>query len=110
MFFKDHLERGRDVLHGVMCEIPSAVSAQAIAAAGADLLVIDREHGAIGRESMHAMIAATLRTACAALVRVPAIDEAEVKAALDAGAHPLGRGRPALRRAGHLSTRRRTRL
>src|SRR4051794_37487080 len=35
---------------------------------------------------MHAMIAATAGTGCAPLVRVPAIDEAEVKAALDAGA------------------------
>jgi 4-hydroxy-2-oxoheptanedioate aldolase len=108
MFFKDRLEREADVLHGVICEIPSAVSAQAIAAAGADFLVIDREHGAIGRESMHAMIAATAGTACAALVRVPAIDEAEVKAALDAGAegivYPLIRSAEDARRCVELVT------
>ena len=89
MFFKERL-RGHDgVLRGVMCVIPSAVAAQAIAAAGADFILIDREHGPIERETMHAMMAATAGTACSALVRVPAIDEAEVKAALDAGAEGI---------------------
>ena len=86
MFFKERLRRDDGLLKGVICVIPSAVSAQAIAAAGADFIIIDREHGPIGREAMHAMIAATAGTACAALVRVPGIDETEVKAALDAGA------------------------
>jgi 4-hydroxy-2-oxoheptanedioate aldolase len=89
MFFKERLSGDDGVLRGVMCVIPSAVAAQAIAAAGADFIVIDREHGPIGRETMHAMIAATAGTPCAALVRVPAIDGAEVKAALDAGAEGI---------------------
>jgi 4-hydroxy-2-oxoheptanedioate aldolase len=89
MFFKEQLSRDNGVLRGVMCVIPSAVAAQAIAAAGADFIVIDREHGPIGRETMHAMIAATAGTACSALVRVSAIDEAEVKVALDAGAEGI---------------------
>jgi 4-hydroxy-2-oxoheptanedioate aldolase len=62
------LSRDDAVLRGVMCVIPSAVAAQAIAAAGADLIVIDREHRPTGRETMHAMIAATAGTACSALV------------------------------------------
>jgi 4-hydroxy-2-oxoheptanedioate aldolase len=86
MFLKERLAREGDVLHGVLGSIPSAVAAQAIAAAGADFLLVDREHSPIGREAMHAMIAATAGTACAPLVRVPAIDESEVKVALDAGA------------------------
>jgi 4-hydroxy-2-oxoheptanedioate aldolase len=89
MLFKERLARDDGVLRGVMCVIPSAVAAQAIASAGADFILIDREHGPIGRETMHAMIAATAGTACSALVRVPAIDEAEVKAALDAGAEGI---------------------
>jgi 4-hydroxy-2-oxoheptanedioate aldolase len=89
MFLKERLSRNDSVLRGLMCAIPSAVSAQAIAAAGADFIVIDREHGPIGREAMHAMIAATAGTGCSPLVRVPAIDEAEVKAALDAGAEGI---------------------
>ena len=59
MFLKERLAREGDVLNGVLGAIPSAVAAQAVAAAGADFLLIDREHGPIGRESMHAMIAAT---------------------------------------------------
>src|SRR3954451_16635596 len=80
---------GDEVRRGVLCAIPSAVSVQAIAAGGADFVLIDREHGAIGRETLHAMIAATAGTACAPLVRVPAIDEAEVKIALDCGAEGI---------------------
>jgi 4-hydroxy-2-oxoheptanedioate aldolase len=86
MFLKERLAREGEVLHGVLGAIPSAVAAQAIAAAGADFLLVDREHAPIGREAMHAMIAATAGTACAPLVRVPAVDESEVKVALDAGA------------------------
>jgi 4-hydroxy-2-oxoheptanedioate aldolase len=71
---------------GVLNIIPSAVVTQAIAAAGADFVLIDCEHGSIGPETLHAMIAATAGTSCAPLVRVPSIDEAPVKAALDAGA------------------------
>jgi 4-hydroxy-2-oxoheptanedioate aldolase len=86
MFLKERLAREGDVLHGVLGAIPSGVAAQAIAAASADFLLVDREHAPIGREAMHAMIAATAGTACAPLVRVPGVDEAEVKVALDAGA------------------------
>jgi 4-hydroxy-2-oxoheptanedioate aldolase len=88
MFLKQRLA-GDEVLGGVLNVIPSAVATQAIAAAGADFVIIDREHGPIGRESMQAMIASTAGTGCAPLVRVPGIDEAEVKAALDAGAEGI---------------------
>jgi 4-hydroxy-2-oxoheptanedioate aldolase len=87
--FKQRLHGDDLPLRGVIHEIPSAVATQAVAAAGADFVVIDREHGPIGREAMHAMIASTAGTGCAALVRVPAIDEAEVKVALDAGAEGI---------------------
>jgi 4-hydroxy-2-oxoheptanedioate aldolase len=86
MFLRERLAHEGEILHGVMGTIPSAVSAQAIAAAGADFLLVDREHSPVGREALHAMITATAGTACGALVRVPGIDESEVKLALDAGA------------------------
>jgi 4-hydroxy-2-oxoheptanedioate aldolase len=89
MFLKERLAGDRAVLSGVLCVIPSPVAVQAIAAAGADWVLIDREHGPIGREMVHAMIAATAGTACTPLVRVPAIDEAEVKLALDSGAEGI---------------------
>ena len=88
MFLKQRL-RSSDPLRGVVCIIPSAVATQAIAAAGADFVLIDREHGPIGHETMHTMIAATAGTNCAPLVRVPSIDETETKAALDAGAEGI---------------------
>jgi 4-hydroxy-2-oxoheptanedioate aldolase len=89
MFIRERLAQEGGVLQGVLSAIPSPVSVQAIAAAGADFLMIDREHSPIGRDAMAAMIAATAGTACAPLVRVPRIDEAEVKVALDAGAEGI---------------------
>ena len=81
--------RDGETLAGYVAAIPSAVSVQAMAAAGADWVVIDQEHGAVGPESLHAMIAATAGTRCAPLVRVPRRDEAWVKPALDLGAEGI---------------------
>jgi 4-hydroxy-2-oxoheptanedioate aldolase len=81
-------DRGR-LLNWHVCVIPSAVVTQAIAAAGADFVIIDQEHGPIGFETLHAMIAATQGSSCAPLVRVPEIGEAHVKRALDAGAEGI---------------------
>jgi 4-hydroxy-2-oxoheptanedioate aldolase len=86
---KDRLRQGREPLSGLLCVIPSAVSVHAIAAAGADWVMIDQEHGPIGPESLHAMVAATAGTACSPWVRVPRADEAWVKPALDAGAEGI---------------------
>jgi 4-hydroxy-2-oxoheptanedioate aldolase len=69
-----------------ICTIPSAVVTQALAQAGADAVVIDQEHGAIGPENLHAMIASTAGTKCRPIVRVGRRDEAMVKLALDMGA------------------------
>jgi len=69
-----------------ICTIPSAVVTQALAQAGADAVVIDQEHGAVGPENLHAMIAATAGTNCRPVVRVGKRDEAMVKLALDLGA------------------------
>ena len=64
-----------------LCTIPSAVVTQAFAQAGADTVVIDQEHGAVGPENLHAMIASTAGTNCRPLVRVGKCDEAMVKLA-----------------------------
>jgi 4-hydroxy-2-oxoheptanedioate aldolase len=77
------------LLNWHVCVIPSAVVTQAIAAAGADFVIIDQEHGPIGFEALHAMIAATQGSTCAPLVRIPEIGEAHVKRALDAGAEGI---------------------
>jgi 4-hydroxy-2-oxoheptanedioate aldolase len=85
---KERLRAG-EVLSGMLCVIPSAVSVQAIAAAGANWVMLDQEHGPIGPETLHAMIAATSGTGCSPWVRVPRADEAFVKPALDAGAEGI---------------------
>jgi 4-hydroxy-2-oxoheptanedioate aldolase len=59
------------------------------APAGADVVVIDQEHGPIGAESVHAMVAATAGTQCSPWVRVPSVDEPATKSALDAGAEGI---------------------
>jgi 4-hydroxy-2-oxoheptanedioate aldolase len=89
MTFKAKLQNPAALLNGHICVIPSAVVTQAVAAAGADCVIIDQEHGPIGFETLHAMIAATQGTSCAPLVRIPEISEAHVKRALDAGAEGI---------------------
>lgn len=83
---KHRIHNTKDLLGGYLCLIPSAVVTQALAAAGADWLVIDQEHAPIGMENLHAMVAATAGTACSPWVRVARRDEACVKPVLDAGA------------------------
>jgi 4-hydroxy-2-oxoheptanedioate aldolase len=89
MTLKKKLTQTSNALNFQVCVIPSAVVTQAIAVTGADCVIIDQEHGPIGFETLHAMIAATQGTECAPLVRVPEIGEAHVKRALDAGAEGI---------------------
>jgi 4-hydroxy-2-oxoheptanedioate aldolase len=86
---KQRLKAGGHPVAGYLNLIPSPVVTQALAAAGADVVVIDQEHGPIGPESLHAMVAATAGTACSPWVRVPRAEEAYVKTALDAGAEGI---------------------
>ncbi len=85
----ERLRGGGPPLAGFLNLIPSPVATQALAAAGADVVVIDQEHGPIGPESLHAMIASTAGTSCSPWVRVSRSDEALVKTALDAGAEGI---------------------
>lgn len=68
-----------------LCTIPSAVVTQAMAASGADGVIIDLEHGAIDYAAALAMIVATAGTDCAPMVRVTDTVETLVKRALDLG-------------------------
>ncbi len=86
--FKEKLAgTGRLTCH--ICTIPSAVVTQAIAAAGADCVTIDWEHGAIDHATAQAMIAATAGTDCSPWVRIAEKTEAQVKRALDLGAEGI---------------------
>ena len=86
---KQRLHARQQPLGGFLNLIPSAVATQAIASAGADFVVIDQEHGPIGRESLHAMVGCTAGTTCSPWVRVPLAEPASVKSALDAGAEGI---------------------
>jgi len=86
---RERLTVGQGPLAAFVNLIPSAVVTQALAAAGAEVVLIDTEHGPIGPESLHAMVASTAGTACSPWVRVPGCDEACVKSALDAGAEGI---------------------
>ncbi len=87
--FKTKLARpdARLTLH--ICTIPSPIIPQAMAAAGADGVIIDMEHGAIDFADAQAMIAATAVTDCAPLVRVVENRADHVKRALDMGAEGI---------------------
>ncbi|MDF2977383.1 MAG: 2,4-dihydroxyhept-2-ene,7-dioic acid aldolase [Actinomycetospora sp.] len=76
-------------LSGFVNLVPSPVVTQVLAAAGADVVLIDQEHGPIGPESLHAMVASTAHTSSSPWVRVSGCDEAAVKTALDAGAEGI---------------------
>lgn len=82
-----HATEDRFAIHVVT--IPSPVVTQAMAAAGADGVIIDMEHGAVDYGTAHAMIAATAGTGCAPLVRVAQNDPTQVKRALDLGAEGI---------------------
>lgn len=86
---KEKLRDSTLCLSAHIATIPSAAVTQAYAAAGADMVIIDLEHGAIDFADLQAMVAATQGTECAPLVRVPEIDEVQVKRSLDMGAEGI---------------------
>ena len=86
---KARLNNGSERLTAHVCTIPSATVTQAMAAAGADAVIIDMEHGAVDHASAHAMIAATQGTKCAPIVRVAENDPVQVKRMLDLGAQGI---------------------
>src|SRR5262249_3441639 len=82
---KSRMHGGSEVFSGFVNIIPSAVATQALASAEAHWLMIDQEHGPIGPETLHSMIAATAGTNCSPWVRVARREDFLVKTALDAG-------------------------
>lgn len=71
------------------CIIPSPVVVQAVAAAGADIVMIDLEHAPTDPSVLHAMITACQGFDCAATVRVVDHSPAQVKLVLDLGAEGI---------------------
>jgi len=71
---------------GLWASIPSPLTAEAAAAAGADYVVVDQQHGAVGPGAMLAMLQAIAAGGAPALVRVAANDPFGIGHALDLGA------------------------
>jgi 2-dehydro-3-deoxyglucarate aldolase/4-hydroxy-2-oxoheptanedioate aldolase len=77
--------RGGEVLHGTILSLAAPEAADLLAGAGFDWLFVDAEHGVMEPRDVLLLLQAVAGR-CAALVRVPALDEAWIKRALDAGA------------------------
>jgi 4-hydroxy-2-oxoheptanedioate aldolase len=77
---------GRVPARCLWLDIPSAFAAEIAGRAGAELCVVDVEHGQIGLETMADMIRALELTGTPALVRVGDASPGGIKHALDAGA------------------------
>lgn len=87
-FLKAKLDAGRSVV-GTWNVIPSAVTAEIIAASGMDFCIIDCEHGPIGFETAQTMVLACEGRGVSPMVRVGGVLPAEIARALDIGAHGL---------------------
>jgi 4-hydroxy-2-oxoheptanedioate aldolase len=79
------LEPGASV--GLWASLPSAATAEVIAAAGPDYVVVDEQHGAVGPVEIAAMLHAVAATGAPSLVRVGRNDPRLIGRALDLGAH-----------------------
>jgi 4-hydroxy-2-oxoheptanedioate aldolase len=71
------------------CGVPSSFSAEVMAHAGWDSLVIDMQHGMIDYAVMVTMLQGISTTNTVPLVRVPWNDPAHIQKALDAGAYGI---------------------
>ncbi|MBT5413855.1 MAG: 2,4-dihydroxyhept-2-ene-1,7-dioic acid aldolase [Rhodospirillaceae bacterium] len=89
---KERLGRDEACL-GLLVTMPSVPLVQVAAQSGLDWLFIDMEHGPIGIESAHAMVAATQGTDCVPVIRTPHAETWLSQPALDSGAfgivHPM---------------------
>ena len=77
--------KNKEAVIGTWAVIPSAESAEIMAAAGMDFFVIDLEHGPMGLETAQNMARATVGSKCAPLVRVPANEDWLILRALEIG-------------------------
>ena len=77
--------RGGEQVFGGFVNAASPVMAEVMALAGYDCLMIDREHGPGDILNAQAQVTALRTTDCAALMRIPANDPAELKRCLDIG-------------------------
>jgi len=77
---------GRVPARCIWLGLPSGTTAEIAGHAGAEIAVIDAEHGPIGVERLAEMVRALLPSRTGVLVRVGELSEARIKHALDSGA------------------------
>jgi 4-hydroxy-2-oxoheptanedioate aldolase len=82
---REVLRSGRPAL-GLWASIPSSLTAEVAAAAGADYVVVDQQHGAVDQATLLAMLQAIGGGGAAPLVRVARNDPWVIGNALDLGA------------------------
>jgi 4-hydroxy-2-oxoheptanedioate aldolase len=85
---RDIWASGKAVINS-WCGVPSSFSAEVMAHAGFDSLVVDMQHGMIEYSMMVHMLTAFSTTNVTPLVRVPWNDPAHIQKALDAGAYGI---------------------
>ena len=82
---RERLEAGGPAI-GLWASIPSPLTAEAAALAGADYVVADQQHGALDPATLMAMLQAIAGAGSTGLVRVAANDPFAIGQALDLGA------------------------
>ena len=85
---RDNWAAGKAVINS-WCGIPSSFSAEVMAHAGWDSLVVDMQHGMIDYQMMVTMLQGISTTDTTPMVRVPWNDPAHIQKALDAGAYGI---------------------
>ena len=81
---KERLKRG-DTVTSVMLRFDSPETAEMLALMGMDLIVIDNEHYPFDPETMIAIARAAHAGGAACVVRLPRVDEAQIKQVMDYG-------------------------
>lgn len=82
---KERLHAG-EALNGCFAMLPSASSVEMLGYAGFDFVIIDREHGTIGQDTLEHMVRAAELSGLEALVRVSWGTSDQIQHALDCGA------------------------
>lgn len=87
-YLKEKLRSGKPVL-GTWAVIPSTVTADIMASAGLDFIIIDAEHGPINFETAQNMVIACESRGVSPVMRVGNLVEGDILKALDIGIHCL---------------------
>ncbi len=85
--FRKRLHAGETLL-GTMLTLPSASVAEILADAGFDWLFVDCEHGAMDAAAVQQIVQA-VGDRCACIVRIPILNEGDIKRMLDVGAQGI---------------------